>query len=270
MTDPALRALCQRHIADEPRWLEAYALLADPTASCEQLESTLAPIMNNTEGGAHAPGAWLLRHDAAGLAVVVGEPSAASWTSLLERHCGLAILFDNAYPALTMSAQRAGRHVVGVSFALLTQASPALDGAAPLNADESLEHVEPVLRAELTRVRHDRTIWTVRVDDQPVSFAYAGWRSPAWFDVSVDTVREFRQLGLATITTAALLRDEMTHGRQPVWGAIDDNLASQRLAAKLGFTPHARAAMVTPAVAPLNAPQVAPLNTPPITSQVAP
>ncbi len=266
MIDTAMRALCQRHIADQPRWLEAHGLLADPTASCEQLEPTLAPIKTNLDGPTLQPGAWLLRHDAAGLAVVVGEPSAAAWTSVLHQHCSLAILFDDGYPALTTAAQTIGRNVVGVSFALLDDAMPAHDGATILHAEESLDHVEPVLRAELARVRHDRTIWTVRVDDQPVSFAYAGWRSPTWFDVSVDTLREFRQLGLATSVAAALVHDEMSQGRQAVWGASDDNIASQRLAAKLGFAPHSRAAMVAPQVVPSHAPQVARPNAP----QVAP
>ena len=253
MNDTTMRALCLRTLADEPRWLEAHALLADPTATCEPLGATLAPFMAGLEAHTGAStGAWLLRHDAAGLAVVVGEPSAALWTDVLQQHRGIAILFDDAYPALTEAAQRIGRVVVGVSFALLTEDELAFDGAAPLEASESLEHVESGLRAELTRVRRDRTIWTVRVDDRPVSFAYAGWRSPTWFDVSVDTVREFRQLGLASITATALVHAEMAQGRRPVWGAVDDNIASQRLAAKLGFTVHSRAAMVVPADASLN------------------
>ncbi|MBP9088739.1 MAG: hypothetical protein KBG15_21630, partial [Kofleriaceae bacterium] len=173
-----MRALCQRHITDEPRWLEAYALLADPTACCEPLDEPLEPTVASTSAATAPAGAWLLRHDAAGLAVVIGEPRPAMWTTVLHRHPGLAILFDDRYSALTLAAGHAGRHVVGVSFALRTEAMPLLEGAAPLDATESIEHVEPVLRAELARVRNDRTIWTVRVDGLPVSFAYAGWRSP--------------------------------------------------------------------------------------------
>lgn len=241
-----MRALCQRSIADEPRWLEAFALLADPTAHCE----ALGPPVASSGPDVVEPAAWLLHHDAAGLGVVVGQPSAARWTDVLHQHPGLAILFDDGYHALTEAAQRAGRHVVSVSFALQTEPAPVLEGAAPLEVAETLDHVEPVLRAELTRVRNDRTIWAVRVDGLPVAFAYAGWRSPTWFDVSVDTVREFRQLGLATIAVAALLKDEIAQGRAPVWGAVEDNLASQRLAAKLGFTVHSHAAMVVPVAPP--------------------
>ena len=73
------------------------------------------------------------------------------------------------------------------------------------------------------------------VDDEPVSFAYAPWRSARWFDVSVDTLPGARQLGLATIVAAAMIHDERAQGREPVWGADEGNHASLRLAARLGF-----------------------------------
>jgi predicted GNAT family acetyltransferase len=75
----------------------------------------------------------------------------------------------------------------------------------------------------------------VWVEGQPVSFAHASWRSPRWFDVSVETLPGFRQLGLGEMAARALILDEMAQGRAPVWGALDTNLASLRLAARLGF-----------------------------------
>lgn len=233
MSDQSWRALCQQRIADEPRWLEANALLQDPTAACTPLGD-----------------AWLLRHEAAGLAVVVGEPTTDAWQQVLTQHANLAVLFDDTACSLIEAAHAAGRQVVDVTFSLLDHGQADLDdqpGALPLAPDESLAHVEPVLRAELERVRADRTIWTVHVDGVPVSFAYAGWRTARWFDVSIDTLRDYRQWGLAAIAVTALLVDEMRQGRQPVWGAVEGNLASQRLATKLGFAPYSRAAMVVPA-----------------------
>ena len=232
MSEASWRAQCQQCIADEPRWLEANALLQDPTAQCE-------PVGD----------AWLLRHEPAGLGVVVGVPTVSAWLQMLEQHAKLALLFDDNQPALIEAAEGAGRHVVAVTFSLLDASVDDLDhqpGAVPLTADESLAHVEPILRAELERVRTDRTLWVVHVDGVPVAFAYAGWRTERWFDVSIDTLREYRQWGLASIAVTALLVDEMRQGRQPVWGAVEGNIASQRLAAKLGFTPHSRAAMVVP------------------------
>jgi L-amino acid N-acyltransferase YncA len=68
-----------------------------------------------------------------------------------------------------------------------------------------------------------------------VSFAYAPWRSARWFDVSVDTLAEARQLGLARIVATAMIEDERAQGRAPVWGVDEGNLASLRLAQGLGF-----------------------------------
>ena len=73
------------------------------------------------------------------------------------------------------------------------------------------------------------------MEGEPVSFAYAPWRSAKWFDVSIDTLPGARQLGLATIVASAMIRDERTRGREPVWGADQGNTASLRLAKRLGF-----------------------------------
>jgi predicted GNAT family acetyltransferase len=78
-------------------------------------------------------------------------------------------------------------------------------------------------------------VWAAWVDGEPVSFAYAPWRSASYFDVSVDTLPGVRQLGLATTVAAAMIRDERARGREPVWGADEHNGASLRLAKRLGF-----------------------------------
>lgn len=106
---------------------------------------------------------------------------------------------------------------------------PDLEGATLLPADADLTHVP--FAAELAGHR----VWTVYVDELPVAFAYAAWRTPTYFDVSVDTLPGARQLGLGTIVAAALIADERP--RAPVWGADEDNAASLRLAARLGFAP---------------------------------
>ncbi|HEU4728727.1 MAG TPA: GNAT family N-acetyltransferase, partial [Kofleriaceae bacterium] len=108
-------------------------------------------------------------------------------------------------------------------------------GAVPLDPDVSLAHLPQALADELEAVRPHRTIWTAYVDGLPVSFAYAPWRSARWFDVSVDTLREARQLGLGRLVASAMIRHEQAHARAPVWGADEHNHASLRLARALGF-----------------------------------
>jgi hypothetical protein len=45
---------------------------------------------------------------------------------------------------------------------------------------------------------------------------------------------------------AALIRDERAQGREPVWGATEDNVASLRLARRLGFVATDELWLVTP------------------------
>jgi predicted GNAT family acetyltransferase len=111
---------------------------------------------------------------------------------------------------------------------------PDLEGAVPLPADAPLP---PALADELAWARTRGTVWTAYVDGEPASFAYAPWHSPTYFDVSVDTLPGARQLGLATLVASAMIRDERTRGRQPVWGADEGNAASLALAKRLGFVP---------------------------------
>jgi hypothetical protein len=113
------------------------------------------------------------------------------------------------------------------------EAVPDLEGAVPLPADASLAHVPGELADELRAARTQ--VWSAYVDGAPVSFAYAPWRSPRFFDVSVDTLPGARQLGLATITASAMIRHERALGREPVWGADEANHGSLRLAKRLGF-----------------------------------
>jgi hypothetical protein len=44
-----------------------------------------------------------------------------------------------------------------------------------------------------------------------------------------------RQIGLATIVAAAMIRHERAAGREAVWGADEGNTASLGLAKRLGF-----------------------------------
>jgi len=102
---------------------------------------------------------------------------------------------------------------------------------------DDLYHFSPELVDELTSaMARGRRIWCACVDGDVASVAYAPWRSERYFDVSVDTAPNYRGLGLGTMVAAALIREERGHGREPVWGAEVDNVASLRMASRLGFT----------------------------------
>jgi hypothetical protein len=206
-------------VPDVPRWVEAHGIAADPASWRRTLGDGLA-----------------VGSDRARLVVVLGDAAAAAVTALAHEVPRHTMLFAIERADL---AAATGRHVVRALLHTLPEgdALPALEGAVPLPADVTLGHVPAPLAEELATARAHGPIWSVFVDGVPVSFAYAPWRTARWFDVSVDTLPGARQLGLGRIAATAMLQAERVHGRAPVWGADEDNVASLRLAHGLGFVP---------------------------------
>jgi hypothetical protein len=217
-------------LPDVPRWIEAHGIAADPASWRREL------------GGGFAVG-----NDRVRLIVVAGDADAAALAALAReqpRHTLLVAIERADLAAATgRRAERALLHTLPDAAA----GEPGSDidpraedggpdaGAVALPADASLAHLPPALAEELEAARPHRTIWTVFLDGLPVSFAYAPWRSARWFDVSIDTLPEARQLGLGRMVAAAMIRGEQALGRAPVWGADEGNTASLRLARALGF-----------------------------------
>jgi hypothetical protein len=198
-------------LPDVPRWVEAHGIAGDPAHWRRPL------------GGGTALG-----HDAARLIVVTGDADPVLAAQLPVTHAVLfAIEREDVRRALPRPVERAILH-------LLDGELPDYEGATVLPDDAPLPEA---LASELAWARTRGPIFTAYVDGEPASFAYAPWRSPSLFDVSVDTLSGARQLGLATIVAAAMIRAERAHGRQPVWGADEGNVASLRLASRLGFSP---------------------------------
>ncbi|HEY1558575.1 MAG TPA: GNAT family N-acetyltransferase [Kofleriaceae bacterium] len=208
-------------LPDVPRWLEAHGIARDPDGWRQDLRGGLA-----------------IGHDGVKLIVIAGDADAGAVAELARERVGFTLLFAieredvvAALRALGRASERAILHTLPDAERL-----PDGGGAAPLG-DESIDHVPAPLAAELAWARGRSTVWAAWLDGRPASFAYAPWRSERWFDVSVDTLAGARQLGLATIVAAAMIRDERAHGREPVWGADEGNAPSLALARRLGFDP---------------------------------
>ncbi|MDX2092260.1 MAG: GNAT family N-acetyltransferase [Kofleriaceae bacterium] len=220
-------------LPDLPRWVEAHGIAADPAS------------WHRTLGPGFAVGS-----DRARLIVVGGDADATELDLLARAHPEHTFLVAIEREDLTATLHTHARAVTRAVLHTLPEpdALPELDGAAVLSPDVPLSHLSDALAEELAAMRTIRTVWAAWVDDEPVSFAYAPWRSAAWFDVSVDTAPGARQLGLATIVAAAMIRDERAQGREPVWGADEHNHASLRLAKRLGFEPFDELWVAPPAV----------------------
>ena len=101
----------------------------------------------------------------------------------------------------------------------------------------SLAHLPGELRQELESTRGRSPLAVGFVDGRAVSFACAPWQTETLFDLSIDTLEPHRGRGLAAAVAALLIDAVSRAGRQPVWGALEDNGPSLRLAARLGFVP---------------------------------
>lgn len=200
-------------LPDLPRWIEAHGIASDPASWDVAL------------GAGRAVGS-----DRAQLIVVLGDAAPDEVARLARERPGHTILCasEPIARATHRPIRRALLHTLAEPDAL-----PDLEGAVALPADVSLAHVPPALADELARARHP--VWAVFLDGIPVSFAYAPWRSARWFDVSVDTLPEARQLGLGRIVASAMIHAERALGREPVWGADEANAGSLALAHALGF-----------------------------------
>jgi GNAT superfamily N-acetyltransferase len=100
-----------------------------------------------------------------------------------------------------------------------------------------LRHVPVPLRREVGRNLARGVTVAYLHGRRPVSFAYACWETRRWFDISVDTLTPYRRRGFAFACVRRLISEMRRRGKRPVWGALEDNRASLRMAERLGFRP---------------------------------
>ena len=74
--------------------------------------------------------------------------------------------------------------------------------------------------------------WSGRL---PVSFCYPALRTERWWDISIETLKDYRRRGYAARAVRAMTRQMWQTGRWPVWGATVDDIASLAAARTLGF-----------------------------------
>ncbi|MFC1996244.1 GNAT family N-acetyltransferase [Chloroflexota bacterium] len=78
--------------------------------------------------------------------------------------------------------------------------------------------------------------WGAFVDGQLASVACTFFLGETYEDIGVVTEPRFQGLGLSTACVESLCQDIRTRNHQPSWTTSPDNLASRRVAEKLGFT----------------------------------
>lgn len=106
-----------------------------------------------------------------------------------------------------------------------------------LRGDDQLDHVPSGLRYEIAHARQTAPVAVAMADGRPVSFCHPCWITETLWDVSIDTLEGFRRRGLAARAARFMIALMRAEGREPVWGAMEENIASLELARRLGFAP---------------------------------
>ncbi len=216
-------------LPDLPRWVEARACLLWGCCELHGFEDKPAPSL-------------VLRDPADDALFIIGAPSleaireaAQSCTdggtliAPLEQTARVA----EALPHWTHS--RAILHLLPDEWRLPTALNGEVRFLEPAELDEC--GLPEDLRRELKLAAEHSLIAATFVDGRPVSFCYAGAVTESLWDISIDTLPEHRRRGYAALCVAHMIRHMNTEGLRPVWGAIEANSPSWRLARKLGFAP---------------------------------
>jgi len=81
----------------------------------------------------------------------------------------------------------------------------------------------------------ESTSFTVVIDGQPASTAFASYRHDQMLEIGIETNEKYRGKGLAYIACAILINYCIKNNLEPMWSCRLENAASVKLAKKLGF-----------------------------------
>ena len=231
------RSLAER-LPDVPRWVEARSFLL--SGECEILGLKEEPELSFV----------VLDPGPLGGVIVVGAPEGDAIAEAARRSRGgsLVARMDQAARIATLlpkwTASRATLHLLG-DPARLPVVAPGqvrfLDAAELASLDLDAELAE-----ELEICTGPSPIAATFVDGRPVSFCYAGAVTETLWDISIDTVPEYRRRGYAALCVTHLIHHMRARGKAPVWASDVANPASWMLARKLGFVPVDEIALFEP------------------------
>lgn len=180
------------------------------------------------------------------LAAVLGRPPLDLVVEAVERMRVRDLLVEERGAEYVARALAGWRAEGAVIHAWAGGGFPPGPGVRLLGADDPLAHVPADLRQEIEEARADGPVSVGSAAGLPVSFCYAGSVTETLWDVSIDTLEAHRRRGLARDAFLHMAALQAADGRLPVWGALDSNQASLRLAHSLGFRPVDRLVVFNP------------------------
>ena len=122
---------------------------------------------------------------------------------------------------------------------LLTEDDRALFDGVP-------DDLKPGMRGDVEIVLREGFVAGAVVEGRVVSVAHTNAITERYADIGVFTHQDFRNRGYSTASAALVAAAIQGSGRMPVWSCGEDNLASLRVAAKVGFVEISRRTYVIP------------------------
>jgi hypothetical protein len=220
-----VRGLCEAYVAGDPARfdglvLQSYQHPGEPTGFGSDAQ-TLWELLKMVQGW------WCVN---------VSESCAPRLGAIVSDETGRAVrYYGDLYHTLTQPVASYHHEVVRLldpaDLEMLVEASPEVRGGDWGSAESLLREG---IAAGAIAERH------------LVAIAYTSARSREHADVAVNTLREWRGQGLATSAASLVAREVQRAGQVPVWSCGQDNLASLRVAHKLGFQEVLRRVYVIP------------------------
>jgi len=105
----------------------------------------------------------------------------------------------------------------------------------PLEPSDLRDHLPHDLREELDAAEAAGPVLAGFMDGLAVSFSYATL-SERMADLSIDTLALYERRGIGTAVAGAMVDQLVAAGKAPIWGALEGNVGSLRIAARLGLT----------------------------------
>jgi GNAT superfamily N-acetyltransferase len=232
-------------LADEPRWLETRAMLLSGHAQILGGDSVATGFVVRLVHGALSVVAVVGRPERDAIAQAVADVT--DFTPVVAQTEHRAHVADVLRPDghSTWTGERAILHrlraAAGQGIPRVLKDPPSSGEQPPdvrlLTRHDSIAHLPPGLRHEITHAREFAPIAAVIVDGVPASFCYPAWITERLWDVSIDTLEAYRGRSFGARAVRFMIDLMAAEGREPVWGALESNTASLRLGAKLGFVP---------------------------------
>lgn len=223
----SIQSIAQQ-LPDLPRWVEARSLLL--SGDCQifgfQNEAELSGIVCDSDTEA---------------VFVIGAPATSIVRIAVEQNMDcevIAPMEQAAWLADVLPEWTSTRIIVyGLGdIQSLPEAPAGMVGDFDMTTLDRIS-IDEELREELESGAEESVILATFVEQQPVSFCYAGAVTETLWDIAIDTLPEHRRKGYAALCVSQMIRHMLTQGKRPVWQAVEENPASWRLAEKLGFTP---------------------------------